>query len=378
MRKNNIFSIACFLIVILANNVYSQCGIHPKFDVEQNGGVTVAFNTSQTVLDPNWKITKYKWLVNDVAKDSGAFLTPTPYAYFLPTGYSKVDLILWGTDTTTNDSCSAQYGNIFHSTGSTLYPEMTVSCTGLDANINTHFWGDAMANVNVTVDWGDGTMPVQGVIGAFSHTYPTSGDYVVNVTMSDQYGNLATDSRKVHINNGMDNYILSGMISNTGCTSVVGGTMNIYPFTTLTGNSFELMSSAQGVAFGNFAMGSPFYVPVAGLVPGQYMLRTLVTESNSIFPIIQFSSITKSVCGIQMDTIHGIVFSDLDADGIQDTNEVGVPNMTIGISGNSVNANYSAKTDSIGMFSLVIPRALVYVQVQYNSNLYYNLESKEC
>ena len=370
MRKIKLFSIACFLLAFLANNVYSQCGIHPKFDIEQNGGVTVAFNTSQTVLDPNWKITKYKWLVNDVAKDSGTVMSPVPYAYFLPNGYSKVDLILWGTDTTTNDSCSAQYGNVFHSTGSTLYPEMTVSCTGLDANINTHFWGDAMANVNVTVDWGDGTMPDQGFVGMFNHTYTTAGDYVAYVTMSDQYGNLATDSRKLHINNGMDNYILSGMMSNTGCTSVVGGNMNLYPAGGITGNNFELLSSAQGVAFGNFAMGSSFNVPIAGIVPGQYVLRTMVAEVNSIYPIIQYSSITKTACGIEMDTIHGIVFNDIDADGIQDTNEVGIPNISISNAANGVNANYFGITDSLGLFSLVIPRTLVYVQAQYNGSAF--------
>jgi uncharacterized repeat protein (TIGR01451 family) len=370
MRENKLFSIACFLLAILANNVYSQCGIHPKFDIEQNGGVTVAFNTSQTVLDANWKITKYKWLVNDVAKDSGAALSPTPYAYFLPNGYSKVDLILWGTDTTTNDSCSARYGNIFHSTGSTLFPEMTVSCTGLTASINTHFWGDVMATVNVTVDWGDGSLPDQGYIGGFNHSYAASGDYVINVTMSSQSGGLAFDTRKVHVNNGLDNYILSGIVSNTGCTSVIGGYMNLYPASSNTGNYFELLSSAQGVAFGNFAFGTSFNVPIAGIVPGQYVLRTMVNEPNSIYPIIQLSSITKTACGIEMDTIHGIVFNDVDADGIQDTNEVGMPNISISNAANGVNANYFGITDSLGLFSIVIPRTLVYVQPQYNSSLY--------
>jgi uncharacterized repeat protein (TIGR01451 family) len=371
MKKNKLFSIACFLLAILANNVYSQCGIHPKFDVEQNGGVTVAFNTSQTVLDPNWKITKYKWLVNDVAKDSGTVISPVPYAYFLPTGYSKVDLILWGTDTTTNDSCSAQYGNIFNSTGSVLFPEMTVSCSGLNASILTHYWGDPMANVNVSVDWGDGTMPDQGFNGGFNHTYTAAGDYIAYVTMSDQYGNLATDSRKLHVNNGLDNYTITGMVSNTGCTSVMGGTMNTYPTSFLTSNSFELMANGQFLgATGSFVMGSPFYVPLAGLVPGQYILRAMVTENNSIFPIVQFSSITKSVCGIEMDTIHGIVYNDIDADGIQDTNEVGLPNMPIGLLTINMQANYSAKTDSLGLFSIVIPRAFVTAQVQYYTNQY--------
>jgi|GEM_PF-1607182 uncharacterized repeat protein (TIGR01451 family) len=378
MRKINLFAIVSFFILFLANNAYSQCGVHPKFDIEQNGGVTVAFNTTLTTLDANWKITKYKWLVNDVAKDSGVILSPTPYAYFLRQGVNKVDLILWGIDTITNDSCSAQYGNIFHSTGSILYVEMTVSTSGLNVTVMPQYWVDPSAPVTTSVDWGDGSALSQGIASSFMHTYNAAGDYVVNLNGTTATGNTGWDTRKVHVNNGLNNYIVTGLTVNTGCTSVSCGSVSVSPNSGLSGSNFYTLDSDVGsVSGGNLNLGSSLAVPLSGLIPGQYILRASVYENNSTYSINEVSSVTKSACGIEMDTIHGFVFADIDADGIQDSNEVGLANIPIMIHAtNGGDGNFFSKTDSLGLFSIVIPRDLVEVALSY---LYiYNLYAVTC
>jgi hypothetical protein len=355
---------------MMANNAYSQCGVYPKFDIEQNGGVTVAFNPTQTTLDVNWKITKYKWLVNDVAKDSGSILSPVPYAYFLPMGYSKVDLILWGTDTITNDSCSAQYGNIFHSTGNTMFPEMAVSCTGMDVTVTPHYLGDPNTLVSASVDWGDGSMPDNGSIGGFFHTYSAAGDYNVYVSLSDNIGNLASDNRKVHVNNGLTNYSLTGNSAGTGCNTAFAGYMNVYPSPASNIGSYEVINSAIGIAYGNFTLNTSLNVNLSGALPGQYIVRTLFNDPNGFYPLSSLSSVTKSVCGIEMDTIHGLVYKDDDYDGVKDTGEVGLVNVNVYFNSNNTQSNFSVKTDSSGLFSLVIPRDVVSVSIQYNTSAY--------
>lgn len=364
--KKQIIYLAVLVSLIFTDKVYAQCGLHPKFEITVAGGVTVDFSTYQTFVDANWKITKYKWIVNNVGVDSGSILNPiNPYNCFLPPGYSKVELKVWGTDTTTNDTCSAIYGNVFSGLGSIVYPELQVFCTGFDASAQAHWFGDPMGTFMTFVDWGDGTPPDNGTFPVFFHTYASAGSYLVTATIQDNFGNYASVDREVHVNNGYANYNVYGLSSDAGCNNISGGSLSLNPSGSgVTNGTYDIYYYGfnNSLGSGSFNLGSNFTVPTTDLVPGIYMLKVKIDDPNGSTDITQLAPFVATTCGLDADTLHGFVFGDLDYDGIQDTNEIGLPNLDVTIG----NANYSTKSDSAGFFEVIVPKGTLTIYLNYN------------
>jgi hypothetical protein len=368
--KKQIIYFTVLVSLIFTGKVYSQCGLHPKFEITIGAGVTVDFSAYQTGVDANWKITKYKWIVNNIGVDSGSILNPSlPYNCFLPPGYSKVELKVWGTDTTTNDTCSAIYGNVFSGLGSIIYPEMQVTSTGLDASVDAHWFGDPMGIFNIFVDWGDGSPPDNGTFPVFFHTYASAGNYLVTVTVQDNFGNYTNVDREIHVDNGYANYNVYGLSSDAGCNNISGGSLSLSPSGSgVTTGTYDIYYYGfnNSIGSGSFNLGSNFTVPTTDLVPGIYMLKAIIDDPIGSPDITQLAPFVATTCGLDVDTLHGFVFSDLDYDGIKDTNEIGLPNLDVTIG----NANYSTKSDSAGFFEVIVPKGTLTIYLTYNTTNY--------
>lgn len=99
-------------------------------------------------------------------------------------------------------------------------------------------------------------------------------------------------------------------------------------------------------------------LPQYPVVPGQAMVRMQSTDPIHNSLIDDFVPLFFNVCGVVPDTITGYVFNDLDANGVRNPGEPGIPNVQVALISPSLQYfNYYALTDSIGFYSILAPNA---------------------
>ncbi|MFM2190445.1 MAG: hypothetical protein RL491_831, partial [Bacteroidota bacterium] len=327
-------------------------------------------NAGNSVFATNWDAYAWKWEVNNQIISTDSMISPASSIY-LPQGYNLVCLTISARDTITNDSCTKKVCNVFQSTGCDIFPELDVSANGLTAYANGIYIGGAPGGMvaNPLIDWGDGS-----TLSSFSgsHTYANSGSYLITFSVSDNCSPMASTTRKVQVGNGLQNMNLNPL-SQLSYVCSPFNYASAYSTPAYTSATMNLLQMNQVTYSQPMTMGTPVNFNLTSpsqYIPGQAIIYTSIGDINpSSFPIYRNVSVFFDVCGVIPDTIRGLVFNDLDADGVFDSNEQGRPNTSVvAYPASGSNSNYSAYTDANGYYELLIPNASVYVYVTGLSN----------
>jgi uncharacterized repeat protein (TIGR01451 family) len=344
--------------------LFAQCGVTPGLANEAGGIMEMNINAGPTTFDPDWVSYAWEWRVNNAVASVDSILQPLGIT--LPIGFSEVCLKVSATNTITGDSCTQEVCNVFHSTGRELFAELNVSAAGLTASASGYWFGsDPMSFPLLTIDWGDGST---SALASDMHTYAAPGDYLVCFSVLDNITfNSTTTCRKVQVDNGLTNMVVNNM-SNVFSAC--------YPFSVQSAttspahnggfgyiHSYAAVPSSQ--AFANGALLQFPLSPQNPVVPGQAMIKNEIPDINpNPYPIERYAPVFFDVCGAVPDTIKGYVFNDIDADGIQDAGEPGIPNFQVNVRSAYLSySNYGVFTDTAGFYSILAPNAIVVVHL---------------
>jgi hypothetical protein len=322
--------------------ISQPCGVVPGFDFEVfNKGRDWSFET-KNILSPNWKVYEWKWFLNNSQLISNQSTIPIFTPNFFPFGYFCLQQ--WATDTLTNDSCFVNYCNILYKCYDPYIEILANNYSGTDVFFNTDPPG--------LINFGDGTPLYSG--SSVYHTYPSAGDYLVT------YHGTVLVTRKIHVGNGyanINNLNGSGSIISV-CDTLQLGITTVPPFNYgvchIEGYNAGRFGGANLYSNGTM-YNATLYYPI---MPGSYYA---VYELNDTAPVPGTSRIVDyfkvPICG-PPDTVGGYVFFDIDADGIRDTNEVGIANKSV-----LVENIYGSITDSTGYYEFIVPRKPVSFQL---------------
>ena len=371
-------------VCLLTHNVKAQCGVEAKINI-MGGTATCGYFADTASFQPGWIGYKYEWRINDYPPIT-QYSVPTIMYDQLGAGFNRLQLIVYGTNPSTLDSCIDEYTNIFQATGDAAFPEFDVSVSGNTVTFNGTYKGGPFfaAPSSIVYDFGDGT---QSTSNSFfeSHTYTNAGVKSVNLyiqmfntnTNTTVYGQFFKD---VNIGTGASNVEFVNVQDFTICDSAAINASSNPPFTS--GNFQENF---------NFSGNSP--------VNGSYVHAQLIDVPGHDFITIEGGAAGASYdrtnylvklndCDIFPDTVSGYVFDDLNYNGIKEPGEPGMAGFTIYISSNcntetfsSVPAGYSTTTDTAGYYNIMVPHYGVKVvmglpsnyTVTYPANNYYNV-----
>lgn len=362
-------------ILFCQGQSFAQCGVQVEISSIPGGQITPMIHADNTVFSANWYAYDYEWKLNGQVVSTGSSTMNQMQVNPFPTGFNEICATVFATDSITGDSCAAELCNVFQSTGRELFVELNVSSAGLTATASGFYMGgDPVSIPDLTIDWGDGTLPSSNTISDV-HTYAAAGTYTICFSAMDWVSfSTATTCRKVQVDNGLTNMVVGTLpVPSSGCYPInLSGVSSSPPFTSgwayIAGFAFFPPQTA-------ITNGGPFSFvasPQTPIVPGQAVVKAELTDINpSIYPIDRVTTVFFDVCGVVPDTIRGTVFEDMDADGLLDSTETRIPNFGIYLAPSGGGPqNYSTVTDSNGVYSILAPNAGISVGILSLQNGY--------
>ncbi len=346
-------------VFFLTHTVKAQpCGVEAKINI-QGGSATCVYFADTSGFQPGWIGYKYVWKINDSSPIT-QYSNPAIFYDQLGAGFNRIQLIVYGTNPSTNDSCIDEYTNIFQATGDAIYPEFNVSVNGNTVTFSGVYKGGPYLSSPslVMYDFGDGTQSTSNSFSE-SHTYANAGSKTVYLYV--QSYNAATFAivngqtfKDINIGTGASNLVFTNVQNNTICDSV-----SIYS------------SSSPAYTFGEFQenFGVIGNTPVHGSyvhanmidVPGHDFVGIEAGAAGSAYDKV-FHLVNLNDCGIIPDTVSGYVFDDLNYNGIKEPGEPGIEGISLRIESycNAVSSStqfavYSTETDTGGYYSILVP-----------------------
>lgn len=317
----------------------SQCGIAPVINLS---GVSpsLTFDAYSSVQQANWVIYNYQWEMNgQVASNQASFTPNMIYAVTL----DKVCLTIWGTNPVTQDSCSATRCNIFEIEEYIPLTQINAILTnGNQVSIPVSYYGSGNPPYQIQVDFGDGNQQGYTNPDTIQHTYSNSG--TKNIAFTDFMVPGPSVTATAHINNGQSNFSsINTQVSVNGCDSA-------YFFATTN----PPMASGQVDWYSYPVIYTYLTNSIGSLVkfnvPGCYMIRFILNDSVGGH-VESLRHVIINDCNIIPDTISGTVWNDIDADGIWDAGENGLPNKNVLV------GNYSSTTNANGYYEILVPHS---------------------
>jgi hypothetical protein len=361
----------CSLLCLQTPSTAQPCGITAGINLAA-GTATVLYSADSSNYQPGWIGYRYEWIVNDESPVTGPFGAAS-YSNWLPAGYNRLCLRVYGTNPLTGDSCIDEYCNIFQSTGDAIYPEFDVTVIGQDVTVTGSYRGGYPTSPSlVQYDFGDGTQSTGNSLTA-SHTYTGTGDkniYLYVQIYNPLTGGLALGQtgRIVNIGNGVGNIEINNINSfPIGCDST-NITVNSSP-------AFTFGSVYTNLAgdFNNILDGVSFPAPIPPVAGHDFIGISAISSATGNSDDYSCVLVSNSNC-FDPDTVTGSVFNDLNANGIRDAGETGMAGVKISIRKGcaaaflaSESAEYSTLSDSAGNYSLLIPNASVRVEATIGS-----------
>ena len=347
MNKLTFWSLFLSLL-LLPNLLLAQCGVHPTIEIELFNPSSPEINSAGSALDSHWVVIQNQHYINGVLQN---FNGAAGGGFVAPPGFSEITYRVTARDTISGDTCTAEYTNIFVTTGSNVFVGMDqISVNGMDVSIFPQFWGDYQnPGAVIGVIWGDGTMN-----GNFFHTYANPGIYNICVYVDNGF-NIVQGCGVVHVSNGNPQLFNSSTLQLSSCQQVHTANYNSSPAHSGGFYAFEPLVDHTW---------NPPQIPAGGMkvdtfeVPGQYVNVYGLEDPNAFSQQIQyFNAFTVGTCDIKPDTVRGYCWFDSDQDGIWDSTETAATGETIRIS------NYSTTVDSNGAYEILMPRTSITVEV---------------
>ncbi|MBK7966656.1 MAG: hypothetical protein IPK10_16190 [Bacteroidetes bacterium] len=345
-------------VCLLTNNVKAQCGVEAKIII-YGGTATCGYFADTSGFQPGWIGYKYEWRINDNLPII-QYSVPTIMYDQLGAGFNRLQLIVYGTNTSTNDSCIAEYTNIFQATGDAIYPEFDVIVNGNTVTFNGTYKGGPFFGAPSTVlyDFGDGTQSTSNSFSE-SHTYANAG--LKTVYLYVQMNNSTTGGmangqfgKDINIGTGSSNVEFSFIQDQSICDSVNVSAVSSPAFTS---GSFNENFSIAGNAPVN---GNYVHVNMID-VPGHDFIGIEGGAAGSSYDLTHYL-VKLNDCTIIPDTVSGYVFDDLNYNGIKEPGEPGLAGVIIYISTycnaesfSTVQAGYSTTTDTSGYYYIHVP-----------------------
>jgi hypothetical protein len=371
-------------VALLSKEVKAQCGVEAKINI-YGGTATCGYFADTSGFLLGWIGYKYEWKINDYPPITQYSLPNIMYDQ-LGAGFNRLQLIVYGTNPSTGDSCIDEYTNIFQATGDAIFPEFDVSVSGNTVTFNGTYKGGPFfgAPSSIIYDFGDGT---QSTSNSFfeSHTYPNAGVKSVNLyiqmfnsnTNTTAYGQFFKD---VNVGTGASNLEFLNVQDFTDCDSAAINASSNPPFTF--GNIQENFNF-----LGNAPLNGSYIHAQLIDVPGHDFITIEGGAAGSSYDRTNYL-VKLNDCTIIPDTASGYVFDDLNYNGIKEPGEPGLAGMTIYISTScnaesfsSVQAGYSTTTDTAGYYYIHVPHYGVKVvmgmssgyTLSYPGTNYYNV-----
>jgi uncharacterized repeat protein (TIGR01451 family) len=356
------------LFITYTKNLSAQCGVAAKIGITNNSWNNPTFLDSST-LQPNWKIYNYDWILNNSVTNYHVFSYPVD----IPLGLNKMCMNVYATDTITGDSCMNSYCNIFQGAGEIPWVTLEVdSVAPLTYQFSVRWNHFYYFQADFLLKFGDGdstTLFDDGMDpNVYTHTYPSSGNYVARLTMGGfpYYWNpISINNFIIHVDNGIQNINWINTSNYSDCDSIqIYANSSNSAYTGFV--SFAYSGTSALVQFDqniNFQPGVAFKMPVFP-IPGIKLMQTTIYDQNGGV-LHKYDGVTTYVCDIVPDTVRGKVFSDIDADGILDSNETGIPSYPVNLFAN----NYGTTTDILGNYKLLIPNGGATIQMPINQSL---------
>lgn len=372
-------------ICFFSHRVKAQpCGLEVKIEI-YGGTATCGYFADTSGFLPGWIGYKYEWRINDKVPII-QYSTPSITYDELGAGFNRLQLIVYGTNTSTNDSCIAEYTNIFQATGDAIYPEFDVIVNGNTVTFNGTYKGGPYFGSPSTVlyDFGDGTQSTSNSFSE-SHTYANAG--LKTVYLYVQMNNSTTFGvangqfgKDINVGTGASNVEFSFIQDQSICDSVRVSAVSSPAFTF---GSFSENFSITGNApvNGNFV-----HVNMID-VPGHDFIGIDGGAAGSSYDLTYYL-VKLNDCTIIPDTVSGYVFDDLNYNGIKESGEPGLAGIGLYISAtcnaasfSTVDAGYSTTTDTSGYYSIMVPHHGVRLTMSmpsgytltYPANSYYNV-----
>jgi hypothetical protein len=369
-----ITSMLLFLNAVILPNVEVKaqtCGVEAKIII-YGGTATCGYFADTSGFLPGWIGYKYEWEVNDLPPII-QYSFPSIMHDQLGAGFNRLKLRVYGTNTSTNDSCIAEYMNIFQATGDAIFPEFDVIVNGNSVSFTGTYKGGPFLGAPNTVmyDFGDGTQSTSNSFSE-SHTYANPG--LKTVYLYVQMNNSATGgiangqvAKDINIGSGASNLEFSFVLDQTICDSARISAMSSPPFTF---GSFSKNFSLSGNAPVN---GNYVHVNMID-VPGHDFIGIDGSTAGSSFDRTNYL-ITLNDCGIIPDTVSGYVFDDLNYNGIKEPGEPGLGGIHVMVDANcnadffsTIPGGYSTTTDTAGYYSILVPHHTVQIILNKPSN----------
>lgn len=362
-----LFNVLLLVILTTIASKAQPCGIEAKIAINC-GTATCGYFADTSGYQPGWIGYKYEWIINNQVPIV-QYSVPTLMYDQLAAGFNQLQLIVYGTNPTTNDSCIAEYTNIFQATGNAIYPEFDVTVNGNDVTFSGTYKGGPYfaAPSYIEYNFGDGNASSSNSL-VESHTYTNSGlktvyltvastDPVTNQTVSGTY------YRTINIGAGASNVEFTAIFDNTICDSISLYTSTTLPFTN--GSIIENFAIANNPPVNNV------YTHIAlAEVPGHDFIR-VEAYGSGIGEDYNHHVVKVNDCGIIPDTISGTVFEDLNYNGLREPGEPAIAGKFVYVT-SSCYATYSATqaasygtyTDTAGYYKLLVPHYAVNVNVE--------------
>jgi len=360
------------------------CGVEAKITI-QGGTATCGYFADTAGFQPGWIGYKYQWKINDYPPIT-QYSVPTIMYDQLGAGLNRLQLIVYGTNPSTGDSCIAEYTNIYQATGDAIYPEFDVSVNGNTVTFNGTYKGGPFFSAPSTVlyDFGDGTQSTSNSFSE-SHTYANAG--IKTVYLYVQMNNGTTGGvangqigRDIQVGSGVSNLEFGFIQDNTFCDSV-----NLQASST-PAYTLGYFNENFSIAGNTPVNGSYVHVNMID-VPGHDFIGIEGSAAGSSNDYTQYL-VKLNDCTIIPDTASGYVFDDLNYNGIKEPGEPGLAGVTIYISTScnaesfsTVQAGYSTTTDTAGYYYLMVPHHGVQLTMgmpsgytlTYPGTFYYNV-----
>ena len=329
-------SLILFLCLILSQQVFSQCGVSAVINGAMVGN-DVDFDANQSIISPGWNAYAYLWQHNGTIASTVA--DPAPNEVWTYGILNEVCLTIYAVDSVTGDSCFDRHCNIFQSIGR-VYVMLSVIPDPMDSlgiiYQVTQAGIPSFVSYSTNINFGDGN---SSTFSSGTHHYAMSGQYTVGASVTI---GMQTESilRIINVNNGKDNLFIDPFSPAVVCDSVY---MAVSSPSVLTTSYVSYLP--MDLTFHPISMNVPFGHRYT--VPGQSLIDVFLADS--ITGLHYYSPVFINECNIIPDTLSGIVWHDVNANGIFDTTELPLANQIISMD------NYSVQTDSNGYYQMFLP-----------------------
>ena len=286
----------------------------------QNGGVHFVGSTNIT------NVTNY-WTFGDGT--SATTFDPTHY-YTQPGTYTVCHIVSINGTLCSDTTCQSVQG------------------TGVGNSCNANFSDSAVLNTNTI----------------FFNNYSTSSDSIVSYVWNFGDGSSSTSVNTHHTySNSGTYYACLTITAANGCTSTHCDSVHVGHVSTACHASFTYtVDSCQVITFTSTSTGSLEFLrwiygdgttdtlshPTHTYAQGGYYTVILHFYGNNCYNF-DTAVIYVPSCSSHGDTVCGLVFNDVNGNGVQNSNEPGIANAEVHI------GNYVAHTDSTGHYVIVVP-----------------------